>query len=211
MTNEQEPAEKASMNTIQEQCVSALDAENSTRFAQIMLVLSSDKTLGLQNKLLRHYLLDDDLPYHLRRELAERFPRSEASRLWNWRWLEGDYLYRWAMSSPLDDLAFDMVIKNHSFTLDKMTLMFRGQKGVRRTTYDLLGDRRRTPRDTYAFRDGLLAYSSKHSLQDFEIPKVLVMLQTFELSITALTPRLRAIHDIDDSIPDSWVEKMFAA
>lgn len=187
-----------------------LDEEDATRYSQIMMVLSSDMASPLHAKLLHYYLSDTDLHYFLRKDLAEQFPDREPSRLWNWRWLEGDALYTWGMRSPLDEAAFSMVIKNKSLTLQKMSLIFRRQHGVRRSTDDrTVGARRRDPRDTYAFRDGLLAHASSPSLKDFEIPKVMEMLQTFNMSIIPLAGRLRVIYDLDESIPDSWVEKMF--
>jgi len=176
-------------------------AENAALYAPIAYVLDlPDSVLSPKTKeeAAHYYLWDQPLPYEVKKLIALKYSMFDSARIWNWHYLTGEDLCTWGKSHPIDKIAASHLLANESLLIEDLQAIFwQGSYG-----------NRVRDSDSFDMRLELNGSPFIDRLKDDQLLKMLKFFKEINMDTTLLIERLRIIHDLDELIPDEWIEHM---
>jgi len=179
----------------------SVSEEDAAIYAPIAYVLDlPDSVIPPETKeeTARYYLWDQPLPYEVKKLLSLKYNMFEGARTWNWRYLEGEDLCTWGKSHPIDEIAASHLLANESLVIEDLKSIFweGAYKGYVRKS------------DSFDMRLEMAKSTFIDNLEDSQLMETLAFFKGVNMNASLIIDRLRVIHDLDESIPDEWIEHM---
>lgn len=151
------------------------------------------RKLSAQNRVAKTIFKSEAYSMEMKTALSYRFFRLPTVTAWSFEHLSGQPLRSLTQVEPLNKITVEYAVLNENFTWDIVRNMLAENSAIKADV-----------KNTFVAK-----ITDKVATREF-IAQVMCIREKAKLDLAIVAKRAREVYDLDESVPDQWVEKMFA-